>query len=239
MIVEFKRIFTEHWSKFVASIPRYNTDYYHAEINKMLTCGTEANGFVTYQCLCCGKGEHKINFSCKGKACPQCGKRYARDSMCKIAAKLFPGVRYRQVVLTIPEQLRIPFYQHPDQGKLYSKFMGISHVCLEELIQGMFKNTDYKIAPIVFIHTHGRNGSYNPHLHVILAEGAFHPQTTEWKSFRSLPLGKLRHLWQKHLLTLVAAEYGELNGLVNQLWEAYPDGFYTNPGNNDHVPTKN
>ncbi|NQY66063.1 MAG: transposase, partial [Alteromonadaceae bacterium] len=23
------------------------------------------------------------------------------------------------------------------------------------------------------LHTHGRNGSYNPHLHVILAEGGF------------------------------------------------------------------
>ena len=49
-----------------------------------------------------GEGEHKVLFSCKGKACPQCGKRYARDSMTKIAARLYPGVGYRQVVLTLP-----------------------------------------------------------------------------------------------------------------------------------------
>ncbi|WP_369073716.1 transposase [Candidatus Enterovibrio escicola] len=28
---------------------------------------------------------------------------------------------------------------------------------------------------IFFIHIHSRNGNYNPHLHVILAGGAFFP----------------------------------------------------------------
>ena len=60
----------------------------------MLNCDSETNGFAVYQCLDCGKGEHKVNFSCKGKACLQCGKRYARDSMIKIAARLYPGVGY-------------------------------------------------------------------------------------------------------------------------------------------------
>jgi hypothetical protein len=50
----------------------------------------------------CGEGEHKVLFSCKGKACPQCEKRYARDSMTKIATRLYLGVGYRQVVLTLP-----------------------------------------------------------------------------------------------------------------------------------------
>lgn len=234
----FKRIFESHWSAFVARHPRYNTDYYHAEINKMLTCSSEANGFATYQCLDCGRGEHKVNFSCKGKACPQCGKRYARDSMCKIAVKLFKGVSYRQVVLTLPEQLRIPFYQHPDRTKLYSLFMAIAHTCLEEVIHGMFRNTDYKIASIVFIHTHGRKGNYNPHLHILLAEGALHPSKSEWKAFRHLPLKPLRLQWQMHLLALVVAEFGELNGLVNELWTNNPNGFYTHPGNNNKVPTR-
>jgi len=44
----------------------------------------------------------KYSSAAKEKACPQCGKRYARDSMTKIAARLYPGVGYRQVVLTLP-----------------------------------------------------------------------------------------------------------------------------------------
>jgi len=158
--------------------------------------------------------------------------------MTKIAARLYPGVGYRQVVLTLPEQLRMPFYNHPDQNRLYSRFMALAQACLEELIHSLFKNTDYKIASIVFLHTNGRNGSYNPHLHVILAEGAFHPSNNEWKAFSHLALGPLRRLWQKHLLTLVAAEFGELNDLVSQLWTDYPEGFYAHPGNNKSVPTK-
>ena len=102
-LLRFKSIFTTHWAGFMASYPRYDTAYYQAEIAKMLNCGSETNGFAVYQCLDCGKGEHKVNFSCKGKACLQCGKRYARDSMIKIAARLYPGVSYRQVVLTLPE----------------------------------------------------------------------------------------------------------------------------------------
>ena len=41
-----------------------------------------------------------------------------------------------------------------------------------------------------------------------------------------MALGPLRRLWQKHLLTLVAAEFGELNDLVSQSWTDYPEGFY-------------
>ncbi len=238
-LLRFKRIFIDHFSAFVAKYPRYTTDYYLSEIEKMLRCSSQANGFATYQCLHCGLGEHKVNFSCKGKACPQCGKRYARDSMIKIAARLLPGVSYRQVVLTLPKQLRLLFYQHPNHNGLYSRFMKLAQACLEELIQKQFKDPACKIATIVFIHTNGRNGNYNPHLHVILGEGAFNPKTTVWRTFKWLSLSQLRLIWQKHLLGLMAKEFGEDNVVVMKLWKDYPQGFYTHPGNNDRVPTKN
>lgn len=237
----FKRIFEDNWSDFVEQYPRFDTTHHHCEIAKMLTCGSEAGGFAIFQCLCCGRDEHKVHFSCKSKSCLQCGKRYARESMAKIAARLLPGVSYRQVVLTLPEQLRTPFFRHSDQSKLYSNFMGLAHACLKELIQGMFNSTEYKIAPIVFLHTHGRNGHYHPHLHVILGEGAFHPKlftpkNAEWKTFKALPLGQLRLLWKKHLLGLVETEFTELNDVQKELSEGYPNGFYAHPGDNKKVP---
>ena len=239
-LFRFKRIFTEGWRRFVADHPRYNNDYYHSEITKMLKCGSAENGFATYQCLKCGKGKHVANFSCKGKACPQCGKRYARDSMVKIGARLLPGVSYRQVVLTLPKQLRILFHNHPNQASLYSRFMVLSEACLSELIQTHFQNDECKIAVIVFIHTHGRNGSYNPHLHVILAEGAFFPFTQEWKRFQHLSLSQLRLLWQKHLLRLMEQEFPDREAVIDVLWTQYPDGFYAHPGNDrkSKVPNK-
>lgn len=237
----FKCIFTDHWLAFVVNHPRYDTDYYHAEISKMLVCSTSKNGFAVHRCLECGDGEHTVNFSCKGKGCLQCGKRYARDSMTRIAARLFPGVSYRQLVLTIPQQARIPFHNHPNQNNLYSRFMGLASACLTELIQAHFKHPDGKIAAIVFLHTNGRNGSYNPHLHVILGEGAFFAHSKEWKTFTHLSLSRLRLLWQKHLLGLMAAEFGDREGLIEPLWEDYPDGFYAYPGNrrNEKLPKGN
>ncbi len=117
--------------------------------------------------------------------------------------------------------------------------MALAQACFEEVIQTRFKNKDCKVASIVFIHTHGRNGSYNPHLHVILAEGAFDPKTSEWLTFRHLALSSLRLLWQKYLLAMVESEFSELGSIVTQLWEEYPDGFYAYPGNDQRVPTRN
>ncbi|PCS23420.1 hypothetical protein BTN49_0383 [Candidatus Enterovibrio escicola] len=42
--------------------------------------------------------------------------------MLKIGVRLFPRVNYRQVVLTFPEQLRIPIHHHSNQKRLYSGF---------------------------------------------------------------------------------------------------------------------
>ena len=125
----------------------------------MLVCSTPKNGFAVHRCLECGHGERTVNFSCKGKGCLQCGKRYARDSMTRIAARLFPGVSYRQLVLTIPQQARIPFHNHPDQDRLYSRFIGLASACLTELLQAHFKRPDCKIAVIVFLHTFIEQGA--------------------------------------------------------------------------------
>ena len=45
---QFKNIFDAHWSAFVGRHSRYDTDYYHDEINKMLTCSTKDNGFAAF-----------------------------------------------------------------------------------------------------------------------------------------------------------------------------------------------
>ncbi len=240
-IRRFKEIFRTNWREFIDKHPRYDTDYYQAEVQKMLVCGSEAGGFATYQCLYCGEDEHTANFSCKGKACPQCGKRYARDSMIKIANKLLPGVSYRQSVLTMPEQLRIPFYQHEDHQRVFSRFMQAGHACLEELLREIAKCPSAKIAAIVFLHTSGRSGTYNPHLHIILGEGFLLPESEQWKTFKWLPMDRLRLLWQAHLLTMVAEEFPEQAALVQALWDNYPNGFYAYPGNQkkDRIPTKN
>ena len=116
----------------------------------------------------------------------------------------------------------------------------LSEACLSELIQTHFQSDGCKIAVIVFIHIHGRNGSYDLHLHVILAEGVFFPSTQEWKRFQHLSLPQLRLLWQKHLLQLMEQELPEYETVIDVLWAQYPDSFYAYPGNDrkSKVPNK-
>ena len=92
--LRFKQIFKDAWYDFIQDHPRYNNDYYKNEVNKMLNCSCSEGGFAKYKCTTCGQCEHTVHMSCKGKVCPQCGKRYARDSMVKIASKLFKGITY-------------------------------------------------------------------------------------------------------------------------------------------------
>ncbi|WP_097356002.1 transposase zinc-binding domain-containing protein [Candidatus Enterovibrio escicola] len=151
-LLRFKRIFTTNWAIFISSHPCYITNYYHSKIAKMLKCGSSDNDLTTYQCLGCGQWQHKVNFSYKGKACPQRGKGYVLESMVKIGVCLFPRVRYQQGILTLPEQLRIPFHNHSNQKSLYFRFMILAESCLSELIQVHFKSDACEIVVIVFIH---------------------------------------------------------------------------------------
>ena len=99
--LRFKQIFQDAWYDFIPNHPRYNSDYYKNEINKMLNCSCSYGGFAKYKCTAYCQCEHTVHMSCKGKSCPQCGKRYARDSMVKIASKLFKGINYHQIVALV------------------------------------------------------------------------------------------------------------------------------------------
>ncbi|MCL1124326.1 transposase [Shewanella surugensis] len=119
---------------------------------------------------------------------------------------------------------------------MYSELMSVGHECLEALIQELLHSDTIKI---VFIHTYGRNGSYNPHLHILLAEGGLNPDTNQWVPINRLPLSKLRLKWQAHLLEFMLTRVGELNGIIKGLRDKHPKGFYVHPGNDKKVPTKN
>jgi hypothetical protein len=104
-----------------------------------------------------------------------------------------------------------PFSNHKNQSKLYTKYMGVSHACLLEVIREMYGPDEYKIACITFIHTHSRSGEYKPHLHTILGEGALHMLTGKWRPFKYIPMDVLKLSWKKHLLIMMRKEFPELN----------------------------
>jgi hypothetical protein len=175
----FANIFLDNWDYFKNQNPTYADSQYEDPIQKMLGCGKESNGYSEHICMDCGQDVRKIAFSCKSGFCLSCAKKYVDDFVSQVSNMLHPGVTYRHIVLTIPEQLRIFFYRHRHDGGLLSMFMKIGHECLEDVVSTV-KRLFLKIGCIVVVQTHGRSGRYNPHLHIIMKSGGIDTGTERW-----------------------------------------------------------
>ena len=89
------------------------------------------------------------------------------------------------------------------------------------------------------IQTHGRNGQYNPHLHVIATSGGWDAAAKQWRHLDYLPYPLLRKKWQWHLLTMLrqTVKSKEIHRLVDTCYTRYREGFVTNVQKGD-VPAR-
>ena len=175
----FKTIFNDHWEDFKKAHPKYDIDQYDYPVQKMLGCRDASNGYSEYICMHCGRDRIKIPFSCKSCFCLSCTKQYVDDFVSQVSAMLHPGVVYRHIVLTLPEQLRPIFFKERFTKDLLSDFMKCGSECLEDVVS-IVKRETLKIGTIVVVQTHGRSGRYNPHLHIIMTSGGISTEKECW-----------------------------------------------------------
>src|SRR5215470_6176324 len=224
----FKQIFAEHWEGFTHAHPRYQTSYYEGLVAKMLACGNPAKmGSIAYRCLHCGQGQHLVSMSCKSTLCLRCAKVYVDDWVSQVSTMLHEGVIYRHIILTVPAMFRMTFYQHA--AGVLSAFMRCGAQCLDDFsstVKGKTLTGGY----ITVLHTHGRNGQYHPHLHVLATSGGYESQGACWEHLDYLPDGLLRRQWQWHLLTMLrqTLKTDAVHRLVDTCFQQYPDGLVTN-----------
>jgi hypothetical protein len=235
----FKQIFAEHWDGFTRVYTRYALPYYAGLVEQMLGCGNpEKMGYIEYRCLHCGHGKHCVAMSCKSSLCLRCAKVYVDNWVSQVSQMLHAGVIYRHIVLTVPELLRTTFYQ---QAKaVLSPFMRCGVKCLDDVfsrVSGRALRGGY----IVVIQTHGRNGQYNPHLHMIATSGGWDPQASQWIHLDYVPYRLLRKKWQWHLLTMVQQTVKthkiKIKQLIDTCYTRYREGFVTNVQKGD-VPSQ-
>jgi Putative transposase len=101
--------------------------------------------------------------------------------------------------------------------------------CLDDFystIQGRTLQGGY----ITVLHTHGRNGQYHPHLHVLATSGGYDTRGGRWEHLQYLPYDLLRRKWQWHLLTMLrqTLKTKVIHQLVDTCFRQYPDGLVTN-----------
>ena len=203
----------------------------------MLGCGDpEKIGSIEYRCLHCGQGKHLVAMSCKSSLCLRCAKVYVDNWVSQVSQMLHEGVIYRHIVLTVPEILRKTFYQQAHA--VLSPFMRCGVRCLDDVFSRV-SGRALKGGYIVVVQTHGRNGQYNPHLHVIATSGGWDQQAQPWIHLDYIPYSMLRKKWQWHLLTKLrqTVKTSEIRRLVDTCYTRYREGFVTNVQKGD-VPTR-
>jgi hypothetical protein len=233
----FKAIFTDHWDGFKQRYARYDRPYYDELIEKMLSCGNlERMGYLEYRCEHCGQGKHRVAMSCKSSFCLRCAKVYVDDWVAQVSKMLHEGVIYRHIVLTVPDALRTSFYQHAEA--LLSAFMRCGVRCLDDFFSTVAQK-ELQGGYIVVVQTHGRNGQYNPHLHIIATSGGWQPQAQQWVHLGYLPYRMLHKKWQWYALEMCreTVKTDEMNGRVETCYRKYPNGFVANVQKGD-VPAR-
>ena len=224
----FKQIFADHWEPFQQAHPRYQTAYYDSLVAKMLAGGNpEKIGSIEYRCLHCGQGTHLVAMSCKSSLCLRCAKVYVDNWVSQVRKVLHEGVIYRHIILTVPAMFRTTFYQNA--AVVLRAFMRCGAPCLDDFYSEV-RGKALRGGSIVVLHTHGRNGQYHPHLHVIATSGGYDGQQARWEHLQYLPYALLRRQWQWHLLTMLrqTLQTEAVKRLVDTCFTKYPDGLVTN-----------
>jgi len=123
LVREHFAAFAEQVEEGGRSLPRYVV----AEFEAFLRCGVLACGFMRARCAGCGH-DRLVAFSCKHRGvCSSCGGRRMSETAARQCDRVLPAVPYRQWVLSLLWELRLPVARDP------ALLNAVSRVFFEEL----------------------------------------------------------------------------------------------------------
>lgn len=215
-----KQVLSDHWDGFLA-LGYELRPAIDKNVQKVIHCGDPSLGYALYSCSNCNNIKY-VPFRCKSRFCNTCGATYVAQRAKNISAKLV-NCSHRHLVFTIPKELRKFF--RLDRSLLDILFKASSQT-LFAWFYSLNKSEDFKPGFISTLHTFGRDLKWNPHIHMILTEGAS-GNNTVWRHIKHIPFSMLRRRWQATLLSLLHEKLGaNFYSLKSQLFANYKDGFY-------------
>lgn len=163
---------------------------------KMMQC-KNAWGHTEYICPEC-KAVRRIPHTCKSRFCNSCGKaaveRWSEKTLTEIL-----DVKYKHLVFTIPEQLRIWF------RKNRKTCLNILFSSVKDTILEFSEDKGFKPGIICILHTFGADLKWNPHIHVIITAGGLNTDKNKWIKNSYFPHGvikpKYKYIFLKRLKT--------------------------------------
>jgi hypothetical protein len=214
------QILSENWPRYKVCHLSNLREVEIREVEKMIAC---KNQFFLFKCTICNT--LKILYSsCNSRVCTCCGKKHV-DKWSKQLCKHLYKKPHRHIVMTIPDRLWPYIKENRD---LLKHFMD----CSRETFDYVLKETKHEhITPayISVLHTYGRAINYNPHIHLIFAEGGF-TKLNKWVDIKYLDYKLIRKSWQDSVLQMIKEKltpyYPEIPVLVDLMYKIYPEGFY-------------
>ena len=211
---KLREIFKDHFQKMLDAGVEFR-DTVIENVEKFLNCGNL--GYATFICENCNKFHH-INFRCKSRFCTTCGNRYNIERAEVMAHKVL-DCPHRHCVFTIPDSLR--FYFRRDWELLNVLFDAV-----RDCVYNQFPKAQTP-AFICILHTFGRDLKWNPHVHMLLAEGG--AVGSKWLEKQYFNYESLRKSFQTILLKKLYAKLGrEIKPLIGQIYKTAANGFYVN-----------
>lgn len=188
------------------------------KINKVLYHTEEKIAGNPIRTYACNVLVNNVEKSCELST----GANYIQDRALAISSKLI-NCSHRHIVFTIPEELRIFFRR--DRSLLDVLFQASSTTILSWFHQ-LNKSESFKLGFVSVIHTFGRDLKWNPHIHILLTEGASGNKTI-WRTIKHISFPALRKRWQATLLsTLHLHIKSAFYNLKTFLFKKYDKGFY-------------
>lgn len=219
-----KDIFKEHWDGFYEKYKhRIIRTSIVKNVESLIACRDFANGYQFYSCPNC-ENFHIVAFTCKSRFCPSCGKKYS-DARAKAISEICIDVPHRHMVFTIPSEVRNLFQINRDL--IDDLFAAVDQTFKYIATSKWSKKHEYKFGFISTLHTFGRALNFNPHLHVIIAEGMF-DKNNKFKNVNYFDYELLRKSFQFSLLDLVEKRLGKDNfrKLKNKIYKDHDNGLY-------------
>ena len=139
-------------------------------IERFIECGDPHHGFARIYCDACGY-DYLLAFSCKTRYfCPSCHQKRVLLYGEWVEENVLAPVPHRQYVFTVPRLVRQFFARRRERlGELCRIAERLlAHAYAAALPAG-------RPALIVFVQTFGDLVNFNPHLHVLAADGVFLP----------------------------------------------------------------
>jgi DNA-directed RNA polymerase subunit RPC12/RpoP len=144
-------------------------------IEAIMNCRTPVFGMTVYECSECGN-THFIPRSCGNRHCPSCQHRKGLEWM-DVQVKRQVPTHHFMITFTVPEEIR-PFIRSHQRISYNALFKASSETMKKLAGDEKYIGGD---TPGFFgvLHTWGRTLNYHPHIHYVVAGGAWSKQDRE------------------------------------------------------------